>query len=369
MKITDIPLDAQVECTDGPAGVSAGVIVDPKSVQVTHFVVREQGTDTQRLVSVEKVDQVSAAVVRLACTRDELAEMQPFLVTEYRQFEIPRYYGPEASARMYRAPTVETVTETREAVPWGEIALRPGTAVHASDGSVGQLSRLVTGESGQITYLGLEKGHLWGTREVLVPVSMVDHVVEGTIQLTIDKATLDAMLAIPVKQRYGVAEVELFMWTFDRTGEADQALETLAQLAKEESSAILSAAVLAKDAKGRDSIKEIGDWKAKHGALFGAITGGLIGLLGGPVGAIVGVAAGAATGGVAAKRIDLGLPDEFLDRAQARLQPGTAAVVVVAEREWTEHVAQAMAGFEGQLSRVALTDEVLVQFADEEDAS
>jgi uncharacterized membrane protein len=369
MKLVDVPLDAKVECTDGPAGVSAGVIVDPKTVRVTHFVVREQGTDTQRLVSVDKLDQVSATMVRLACTTDELAEMQPFLVTEYRQFEIPRYYGPDASAGMYYSTTVETVTETREAIPWGEIALRPGNAVHASDGPVGRLGRLVTGESGQITHLSLEKGHLWGAREVLVPVSMVDKVVEGTVHLTIDKGTLAAMLAIPVKQRYGVAEVELFIWTFDQASKADQALDALAQLAKDESSAILSAALLAKDAKGKDSIQEIGDWKAKHGALFGAITGGLIGLLGGPVGAIVGAAAGAATGGVAAKRIDLGLPDEFLERAQARLQPGTAAVVVVAEREWTEHVAQAMAGFEGQLYRVALTDDVLVQFAGEEDAA
>jgi uncharacterized membrane protein len=369
MNITDVPLDAKVECSDGPAGVSAGVIVDPETIRVTHFVIREQETDTQRLVSVEKLDQVSATVVRLACTTDELAKMQPFLVTEYRQFEVPRYHGPHAAAGVYYNSTVETVTETREAVPWGEIALRPGTFVHASDGSVGKLGRLVTDVSGQITHLGLEEGHLWGTREVLVPVSMVDRVVEGTIHLTIDKATLAAMLAIPVKRRYGVAEVELFIWTFDQANEADQALGTLAQLAKDESSAVLSAALLAKDASGKASIQEVGDWKAKHGALFGAITGGLIGLLGGPVGAIVGAAAGAATGGIAAKRIDLGLPDEFLERAQAQLQPGTAAVVVVAEREWTEHVAQAMAGFEGQLSRVALTDDVLAQFADQEDVS
>ena len=74
MKLTDVPLDAKVECTDGPAGVSAGVIVDPQTVRVTHFVVREQGTDTQRLVSVDKLEQVSATMVRLACTTAELAD-------------------------------------------------------------------------------------------------------------------------------------------------------------------------------------------------------------------------------------------------------------------------------------------------------
>jgi uncharacterized membrane protein len=158
------------------------------------------------------------------------------------------------------------------------------------------------------------------------------------------------------------------VWTLDRAEQGGQALETLQQYAKSESSAVLSAALMIKDAEGETKLREIGDADARHGALFGAVTGGLIGLLGGPVGAIVGAAAGAVTGRAAAKRIDLGFPDAFLERIQERLQPGMAAVVVLAESQWTERVAEALAPFEGTPHRVELTDEALVQLAGELEA-
>jgi uncharacterized membrane protein len=248
-------------------------------------------------------------------------------------------------------------------IPWAEVAVHPGDAVHASDGRVGRLGRLVADENGQITHLSLEEGHLWGKKEVLVPVLMVKHVTDKGVQLTIDKATLGAMLAIPVKERYGVSELELLVHILDQAEQGNQALETLQRTAKRESSAILSAALMTKDAEGKTSLREMGDLDARHGALFGAISGGLIGLLGGPVGVVVGAAAGAATGRAAAKRIDLGFPDEFLSRAQERLQPGTAAVIALIEGQEADKVARALAKYEGQTLRLALTDDDLVRLA------
>ena len=37
----DIPLNAEVFCTDGPCGKSNSVIVNPITDQVTHFVTKE----------------------------------------------------------------------------------------------------------------------------------------------------------------------------------------------------------------------------------------------------------------------------------------------------------------------------------------
>jgi hypothetical protein len=39
--VSVIPIQAQVECADGPAGESTTLIVDPKTLTVTHVVVRE----------------------------------------------------------------------------------------------------------------------------------------------------------------------------------------------------------------------------------------------------------------------------------------------------------------------------------------
>ena len=41
-------------------------------------------------------------------------------------------------------------------LPWAEVAVHPGDDVHASDGRVGQLRRLVADEEGRITHLSIE---------------------------------------------------------------------------------------------------------------------------------------------------------------------------------------------------------------------
>ena len=99
------------------------------------------------------------------------------------------------------------------------------------------------------------------------------------------------------------------------------------------------------------------------GAVFGAITGGLVGLLGGPAGVIIGAAAGAATGRTAARRIDLGFPDEYLQKLQAGLQTDSSALVVLLEKEQTSKMAQAAASFGGQFMQQELTQDILVHLA------
>ena len=65
----NIPLDANVECAAGLCGESICVIVDPDTVQVTHFVVKEKKRPhTQRLVPVEEVTKTTSDLIRLRCT-------------------------------------------------------------------------------------------------------------------------------------------------------------------------------------------------------------------------------------------------------------------------------------------------------------
>ena len=39
--VKEITIGVPVECTDGPAGKTTNLIVDPKSLAVTHYVVKE----------------------------------------------------------------------------------------------------------------------------------------------------------------------------------------------------------------------------------------------------------------------------------------------------------------------------------------
>jgi uncharacterized membrane protein len=127
---------------------------------------------------------------------------------------------------------------------------------------------------------------------------------------------------------------------------------------------IVNAAVLVKDADGEVSLKETGDLGAGQGRLFGAITGGLIGLLAGPAGVVIGALAGAGAGGFAAKRIDMGLSDEFLKGFQERLQPGGSALVVLVEHKWAQSLPDVLGGLEGVTVQQTLTDEMVQQIID-----
>jgi uncharacterized membrane protein len=235
----------------------------------------------------------------------------------------------------YYTPEIATIRTTRELVPEGGRSVHPGTLVEASDGKVGELSELLTDpDTGQITHLVLREGHLWGNKQVLLPMSMVEATTpEGAIRLRADKKTISALLAMPARRYYGVADANLLVWTFDQVEPAREGMQSLKHLSHQERGAVLASALLVKDAEGRTSMEEMGDVDKKHGALFGAVTGGLLGLVGGPAGFAVGAAAGAVAGRATARRIDLGFPEEFLKVAADRLESGRAAVLVLVEKK------------------------------------
>jgi sporulation protein YlmC with PRC-barrel domain len=74
--------------------------------------------------------------------------------------------------------------------------------VEASDGKVGKLDELVLDpKSGDITHLQMREGHLWGKKDVAIPVSAVDFVDEDTIYLKLEKKAVKALPAVPVKRK------------------------------------------------------------------------------------------------------------------------------------------------------------------------
>lgn len=361
-----IPLQAEVVCTDGPGGRSVAVLVDPKTLQVTHFAVREkEKPHTQWLVPVDEVDEITDDSIRLRCTVDELGQVEKFVVTEYRQVEIPRYEGAVGASPVYQ-PQIEVLPVERELIPEGELAVRPGMAVEATDGAAGRVHELVSDpSSGQITHLVLREGHPWGKRDVMIPVSAVEAVGRDALHLALDRETIGYMLAIPVRWRADVEGVELVVLVSETADTAAEALQALKGAARQGDLAVLNAAVLVKDVGGETSLVEMEDLDPRHGALFGAITGGLVGLLGGPIGVVVGAAAGAATGHVAAGRIDMGFPDEYLARLQEGLQPGSSALVTLVEQAWVDEVAETLSRFGGQVLHQAITDDIVMRIAAE----
>ncbi len=81
--------------------------------------------------------------------------------------------------------TPQTVTEDR--VPAGEVEVRRGEHVHATDGPIGQIHGFVINPNDHhVTHVLLDEGHLWGKKQVAIPIGAVTSVDDG-VRLTLTK--------------------------------------------------------------------------------------------------------------------------------------------------------------------------------------
>jgi hypothetical protein len=206
-KMIDVPVGAQVECADGPCGQSTRVIINPIAQQVTHFVIEEKGfLRTERLVPVAQVAKTGPDWIELRCTKNELANMEPFVETHYIKGEHPRY--KDIGSSYFALPYVieermtMSVPVDYERIPPGELAVHRGARVEAADGRVGRVDEfLVDPASGHITHLILREGHLWSQKGVAIPIAEIERTEEDIVYLKLDKRGIAALPAISVHRR------------------------------------------------------------------------------------------------------------------------------------------------------------------------
>jgi sporulation protein YlmC with PRC-barrel domain len=78
--------------------------------------------------------------------------------------------------------------------PQREVEIRRSSRVTLSDGhDVGHVDGLLVDRDEQITHLVLEHGHLWGHREVTIPIGAVAKVESDTVTLSLSKDEVGAL--------------------------------------------------------------------------------------------------------------------------------------------------------------------------------
>jgi sporulation protein YlmC with PRC-barrel domain len=206
---TEFTIGSEVECSDGVGGELTRVVVDPVARALTHLVV--EPTDRQaigRLVPVELVDS-TAESIRLRCTTTEFKALEDAEETRFlsgvggewgygqRQLLFQPYYclgmGGMGTGGMGMGGIgmggvgAGTQAVTYDRVPVGEVEVRRGEHVHATDGPIGQVQGLVIDPSDHhVTHVLLDEGHLWGKKRVAIPISAVKDV-KGGVRLTFTK--------------------------------------------------------------------------------------------------------------------------------------------------------------------------------------
>ena len=203
----DIPINVDVMCAGKLCGRSTSLVINPVNEQITHVVVSEKAfPNIERLVPVNKILASTPDSIQLRCSQDDLSGMQAFQETDFIDegqmesalpFEVPYQVWPYS---MYDAMPIPL---EHERIPAGEIAIHRGTPVKAIDGRVGKVDEfLVDPENDNISHLVLREGHLWGKRDVTIPVSEIDKIADEAVYLKLDKETIETLPTIPIRRKW-----------------------------------------------------------------------------------------------------------------------------------------------------------------------
>lgn len=202
----DLPLNVDVHCLDGRCGRSTYIIINPATDQVTHLVVREQWPSrTERMVPVEKIAITTRDVIILNQSRAEFTISDSFNQTDFVYTNVPHYATDPSLTLLwpYVVPAKRVLEDNIRRIPLGELAVRRGAKVQATDGRVGRVDEFVVDvEGGQITHLVLRDDNLWGQKEITIPINYFDRFEENTVYLNIDKTAVENLPAILVQRRW-----------------------------------------------------------------------------------------------------------------------------------------------------------------------
>jgi len=203
---TQFTTGAQVSCKSGSCGKLTRVIIDPISRRLTHLVVEPRHGETGRMVPLRLVDHSSPDQIDLACTLQEFDALAPSQETDYLPMDdvYGSYYGGYARGYGYGYDDVRfwpyygygglgygygwgPQQVSYESIPSGEVTVRRGDPVHATNGDIGKVAGLVIGTpAGQVTHVLLQEGHLWDKKDVAIPIHSITRV-SDVVQVALTK--------------------------------------------------------------------------------------------------------------------------------------------------------------------------------------
>jgi sporulation protein YlmC with PRC-barrel domain len=203
---TEFTIGSEVACSDGACGELTRVVVDPVLRTLTHLVVEakhRQGNG--RLVPIDLVGSATPDIT-LRCAMAQFHALEDAEETQFlpgatgewgyqqqQMLSLP-YYGLGMGTGMglgvggmHVGMDTGAHPVITDRVPAGEVEVRRGEHVHATDGPIGQVQGLVIDPSDHhVTHVLLDEGHLWGKKRVAIPIGAVQDVKDG-VRLSVTK--------------------------------------------------------------------------------------------------------------------------------------------------------------------------------------
>jgi sporulation protein YlmC with PRC-barrel domain len=184
--MSDLTLGTPVTGSDEPIGRLTGLVCHPTTREITHLVVNADDVPgSERLVPIDRVADSRGDHLTLAMSRHHffqlktLETIQPLSGDAPDEAEPPLPF-PLADHAMTFAP--------HERIPGSELVVRRGTKVVDRRGHrLGRIHAFVVDPASHaVTHLTLQKGHLFGHRDMTIAITDIARVTEDAIRLRID---------------------------------------------------------------------------------------------------------------------------------------------------------------------------------------
>lgn len=195
-------IGTDVDCSGQKCGQVAFIVVDPLAKKLTHLIVDpDAAAEPPRVVPVELVKRTRDGV-ELLCTVEDFEALEPAVETYFLR-DIPGDWGPRsdqvlgwpffalapgATGTAAAEPPLMADLQPQVQPPPGEVLVRRGQQVHAVDGPIGKVRGLVVDQvDGRVTHILLDEGHLWGRKQVSIPIRDVSGIDEDGVAVRLSK--------------------------------------------------------------------------------------------------------------------------------------------------------------------------------------
>jgi len=203
----DIPINVNVICADEICGRSTKLVINPVNEKITHLVVAEKDfPNIERLVPIENILSSTPTSIHLRCDKKTLSKMETFMETDFIEsgnldaaypFDDPFLVWP------YSIYDRAAIPMEHEHIPANEVVIRRSTPVKGIDGQVGKVDEfLISPENDSISHLVMREKHLWGTKDVTIPVSEIERITDDAVYLKLDKTAIAKLPTIPIRRNW-----------------------------------------------------------------------------------------------------------------------------------------------------------------------
>jgi sporulation protein YlmC with PRC-barrel domain len=208
-----LELGTRVCASDGDAvGELADIVIDPVAKRVTHLVVHPHRHGESRLVTIECADAIPGKTeIALRCTQEEFRAFPNVDEFAYLRLgeapvadpdwdvgvtnvlALPYYEG----SWTFETPIFEdNVGVVFDRIPKGEVEVRRTSSVLTSDGRyIGDVDGFIVDDDEQITHFVLEQGHLWGRREITIPIGAAEKVETDMVTVSLSEREIGELPA------------------------------------------------------------------------------------------------------------------------------------------------------------------------------